>query len=76
MHWKTEGKSLVKEFEFSNFKEAINFINKIAPLAEEANHHPDLLIHSYKKVKISLYTHDENKITSKDYELAKKIDAL
>ena len=76
MDWKIEGKSLVKEFEFVNFSEAIEFVNKILPLAEEADHHPDLLIHSYKKVKVMLYTHSEDKITEKDHSLAKKIDAL
>lgn len=76
MNWKIEGKSLVKEFEFANFSEAIKFVNKILPLAEEANHHPDLLIHSYKKVKIMMYSHTEDKITDKDYSLAKKIDAI
>ena len=76
MDWKIEDKLLVKEFEFADFNEAIKFVNKILPLAEKANHHPDLLIHSYKKVKIMLYTHTESKITDKDYLLAKKIDAL
>ena len=65
MNWKIENKLLVKELEFANFSEAIDFVNKILPLAEEANHHPDLLIHSYKKVKVVLYTHSENKITDK-----------
>ena len=76
MDWEIKDKSLVKEFELANFSEAIKFVNKILPLAEEANHHPDLLIHSYKKVKVILHTHDEDKITDKDYLLAKKIDAI
>lgn len=76
MKWKTEDNKLVKEFEFGSFKEAINFVNKILPIAEEMNHHPDLFIHSYKKLKVSLFTHSEDKITEKDYTLAKKIDGL
>lgn len=76
MNWKIIDKSLVKEFEFTNYLEAIAFVNKILPLAEEANHHPDILIHSYNKVKIMMFTHTENKITEKDYSLAKKIDAI
>jgi len=76
MDWKVEDKSLVKEFKFANFSEAIDFINKILPFAEEANHHPDILVHSYKKVKIMMYTHTEDKITEKDYSLAKKINAI
>ena len=76
MDWKIEGKSLAKEFEFANYVTAIDFVNKIVPLAEEADHHPDILIHSYRKVKISMYTHTEGKITNKDYSLANQIDEI
>jgi 4a-hydroxytetrahydrobiopterin dehydratase len=76
MAWKEENNRLVKEFTFSNFEQAVEFVNKILPIAEELNHHPDVLIHSYKKVKVMIYTHDENKITEKDHKLSKKIDAI
>jgi 4a-hydroxytetrahydrobiopterin dehydratase len=76
MNWKTEEKYLEKEFAFSNFVEAVKFVNTIVPLAEEMDHHPDILIHSYKKVKVMLFTHSENKVTDKDYTLAKKIDEI
>ncbi len=76
MNWEIKNNSLTKEFEFTNFKSAILFVNKVLPLAEEQNHHPDILIHSYKKVKIMIYTHSENKITKKDYSLAEKIDKI
>lgn len=76
MDWKTENNTLVKEFVFKNFKEAIDFVNRILPLAESADHHPDLLIHSYKKVRVILTTHSVGRITEKDYLLAEKIDAL
>lgn len=76
MDWKTENNTLDKEFVFKNFKEAIDFVNRILPLAEAADHHPDILIHSYKKVKVMLFTHSEGKITEKDYALAEKIDKL
>ena len=74
MDWKTENNKLVKEYEFKNFVQAVDFVNKIVPLAEKADHHPDLLIHSYKKVRVELMTHSEGKITQKDYDLAKEID--
>ncbi len=74
--WQEKHNKLEKEFEFNNFVESIDFLNKITPLAEEMNHHPDVLIYDYKKVKISLSTHTENKVTEKDHELAKKIDRL
>ena len=76
MSWKTENNKRVKEFEFENFVQAVEFVNKIVPLAERANHHPDIFIHSYKKVKIELLTHSEGKITQKDYDLAKEIDQI
>ncbi len=76
MDWKKESNTWVKEFVFSNFKEALDFVNRIMPLAEAADHHPDILIHSYKKVKVMLTTHSEGKITEKDYALAEKIDKL
>jgi 4a-hydroxytetrahydrobiopterin dehydratase len=71
----TEGK-LCREFVFKNFKLAIDFVNQVAILAEKINHHPDIFIHSYKKVKISLFTHSENKITPRDHELAGEIDKI
>jgi 4a-hydroxytetrahydrobiopterin dehydratase len=76
MGWKTENNKLVNDFEFANFKEAIGFVNKLVPLADKADHHPDILIHSYKKVRIELFTHYEQKITDKDYQLADEIDNL
>jgi 4a-hydroxytetrahydrobiopterin dehydratase len=76
MDWNIEGNVLVKEFEFSNFNEAVEFVNKILPIAEDLGHHPDLLIHSYKKVKVMLSSHDSDKVTDKDYYLAKKIDNI
>lgn len=76
MSWNTENNKLTYEFVFANFVEAVKFVNQIVPLAEKANHHPDILIHSYKKVRIELFTHSEGKITDKDYQLAGEIEKL
>ena len=76
MDWKTENNKLVKDFVLGNFVQAVEFVNKIVPLAEKADHHPDIYIHSYKKVRIELMTHSEGKITEKDYDLAKEIDKI
>jgi 4a-hydroxytetrahydrobiopterin dehydratase len=76
MTWEIENNKLIKNYTFNNYINVINFLNKITPLAEQLNHHPDILIHSYKKIKIMLHTHSENKITKLDYELAKKIDLI
>ena len=74
--WDTANGKLTKEFVFKNFVEAVDFVNEIAVVAEKHNHHPDILIHSYKKVRIELYTHSENKITERDHMLAAEIDKL
>lgn len=78
MNWEKfeKGTKIRKDFEFENFKEAISFVNKVGDLAEEANHHPDILIHDYKKVTIMLTTHDEKAVTQKDFKLAEKIDEI
>ena len=74
--WRVEDKYLVKEFECENYVDAVKFIKQISELAEIADHHPDILLHSYKKVKVMLRTHDKDKITQKDYTLAEEIDNL
>jgi 4a-hydroxytetrahydrobiopterin dehydratase len=74
--WKNENNLLVKTFTFKNFVEAVNFVDKIVPLAEKVNHHPDIKIFSYKKVKITLTTHEKKMVTSKDVKLSKEIDKI
>ncbi len=75
--WENKKNFLDRTFLFNNFAEAVEFVNKLVPLAEEANHHPSIEIFSYKKVRIKLTTHDAgNKITKKDVELAKKINSV
>ena len=73
--WTIQNELLVKEFVFSTFQDAMNFVNAVAKSADEADHHPDIFI-SYNKVKISLITHDFGEISEKDYMLAKEIDFL
>jgi 4a-hydroxytetrahydrobiopterin dehydratase len=73
--WKYEEGKLVKTFVKDTFMEAIDFIVSIAKLAEEANHHPDLRI-QYKKVSITLTTHDSHGVTGKDFLLAQQIEGL
>jgi 4a-hydroxytetrahydrobiopterin dehydratase len=72
---KTGQKALRKEFIFSDFSSALDFVNKVGELAEEADHHPDINF-GWGYVEITLFTHSEKKITKKDYELAKAIDQL
>jgi len=74
--WTAINDTLVKEFEFADFKSAVDFINRVAIVAEKQNHHPDIFLHSYKHVRITLSTHSENKVTGEDYTLAELIDKL
>jgi 4a-hydroxytetrahydrobiopterin dehydratase len=73
--WGLERDFIVKDYTFGNFREAIAFVNKVAELAEKRNHHPDIVI-SYNKLRLSLTTHAEHGITSKDFELAEEIDKI
>ena len=71
-----DGDALVKAFELKDFAAAMAFVNGVAGLAEEANHHPDILIHGWNEVRLTLSTHSEGKVTEKDHALAERIDAL
>ena len=74
--WKEENNKLYRKFEFKSFIEAWGFLNKVALLAEKADHHPDWS-NSYNKVEITLTTHDENnQVTDKDRGLAAAIDKI
>ena len=73
--WSVESKELRKKFTFKSFLPGIEFVNKIAAVAESAGHHPDITI-NYNVVGIALSTHSEGGITDKDFDLAKKIDQV
>lgn len=73
--WQIEGNEIEKTFQFSDFKAAIEFVNRVADLAEKAQHHPDIEI-NYNKVEIELTTHDEGGVTQKDIDIAKQIETL
>ena len=74
--WKHDRNTLTKEFTLASFTGAARFIAKIAPIANRMDHHPDLQLYRYKRVKIKLTTHDAGCITQKDFDLAAKIDTL
>lgn len=74
--WEIIENKLAKDFEHKNFAEALTFINRIGALAEEMNHHPDILLYDYKFVRITLFTYSKKMITKLDQELAEKIDKL
>ncbi len=71
-----EGRSIVRDFAFANFAEAIAFVNRVAEAAEVANHHPDILLHGWNKVRLTLSTHSQGGLTDADFRLAAQIDRL
>ena len=74
--WKEIQGKLVREYQFDNFITAIKFINQVAEICNQENHHPEIF-NVYSKVKLSFCTHDlRNKITAKDRLLCQLIDGL
>lgn len=74
--WKETQQEITKTFSLKDFVEAVDFVNKVKDVAEEHQHHPDIYIHSYNKVRITLTTHSEGRVTEKDYKVAEEIDKL
>jgi 4a-hydroxytetrahydrobiopterin dehydratase len=73
--WERDGDAIARQFQFKDFVGSVDFVNRITPLAEEMNHHPDLAI-SWNKVTVTLSTHSEGGLTENDFELASKIDGV
>ena len=73
--WRQEGRCIVQDFTFPSFKESMSFVNQVAEVAEEINHHPDMTI-NYTRVALSITTHSEGGLTRRDFRLAGRIDGL
>lgn len=73
--WRRDGDSIVRDLELADFGAAVKLVNDVAAIAERANHHPDILIHGWKEVRLTLSTHSEGGLTSADFDLAAQIDA-
>ena len=73
--WTREGDAIRKQFTFADFLQAIAFVNRLAPEAEKADHHPDILI-NYKRVTLTYSTHSEGGLTEKDFVGAATADRL
>jgi len=74
--WREEGTALVRDFSFANFASAMGFVNQVAEMADAADHHPDILIHGWNKVRLTLTTHSASAVTQADRDLAAAIDGL
>ncbi len=72
--WHQEGAEIVRELQFADFAAAIAFVNYVAAAAEQLGHHPDILVHSWNKVRLTLCSHSAGGLTALDFELAGAID--
>lgn len=74
--WSRDDNQIVRDFKFENFKSAMSFVNQVADEAEAMDHHPDILIHGWNNVRLSVMTHSEGGLTQKDFTLAERINRL
>ena len=72
--WRRAGEVIAKRYSFGSFKAAMAFVNRVAALAEELDHHPDLLIR-FHEVTLTLTSHDTGDLTERDLRFAGRIDA-
>jgi 4a-hydroxytetrahydrobiopterin dehydratase len=73
--WELDGDAIKREWTFKDFSEAMDFINMIAVMAENHNHHPEIF-NVYNRVSLRFNTHDAGGITEKDFNIAKEINKL
>jgi 4a-hydroxytetrahydrobiopterin dehydratase len=76
-NWKRSGDaSIMRDYTLEDFLDAVAYVNRVAELAEAANHHPDILLHGWNKVRLTLSTHSAGALTDADFRLAAQIDSL
>ena len=73
--WQRQGLAIQRTFQFADFKAAMQFVNRVADTAEQANHHPDIDIR-YNKVVLSLVSHDSGGVTQRDVRMAQRINQI
>ena len=71
-----DNRTILRTFTFKNFDEAMAFVSHVAKIAQTENHHPDINLHDYKKVTISLSTHAIGGLSENDFIVAAKVDAV
>ncbi|HTC59400.1 MAG TPA: 4a-hydroxytetrahydrobiopterin dehydratase [Solirubrobacteraceae bacterium] len=74
--WQRDGQAIAREWTFADFGQAIAFVNRVADVAQTANHHPDIHLHGWNKVRLELSTHSQGGLTQADFDMASRIDAL
>ncbi len=71
-----EGSEIVREWKLADFAAAMALVNRVAELAEAADHHPDILVHGWNSVRLRFTTHFAGGLTKRDFALARRIDEL
>jgi 4a-hydroxytetrahydrobiopterin dehydratase len=74
--WSRDGEAIVRQWTFPDFAAALAFVGAVGEAAERANHHPDILLHGWNKVALTLSTHSEGGLTQADFDLAREVEAL
>jgi len=73
--WSLEGTAITRRFEFKDFRGAVDFLDRITPVCDEQNHHPDVAIH-WNELTLTLWTHASGGLTERDFRLAHSIDQI
>ncbi|MCX7624841.1 MAG: 4a-hydroxytetrahydrobiopterin dehydratase [Candidatus Sumerlaeaceae bacterium] len=74
--WRRQGETIIRDVTCRSFRDALSLVNEIGQQAEQADHHPDILLHSWNKVRVILSTHSAGGLTAKDFELACSIEPV
>ncbi len=74
--WGRDGDTIVREFELADFDAAMAKANAVAVVAQELDHHPDILVFGWNKLRLTVATHSEGGITQRDLDLARAVEAL
>ena len=74
--WRRDGAWIERDLRFADFRSTIDFVDRVAEVAEAEGHHPDLSVHGYRNVTLRLQTHAVGGLTENDLILAAKVDAL
>jgi 4a-hydroxytetrahydrobiopterin dehydratase len=74
--WRREDQAIAREWKFADFGQAMAFVNRVAEAAETFNHHPDIHVQEWNKVRLELSTHSEGGLTQADFDMAARFDDL
>ncbi|MGI8622959.1 MAG: 4a-hydroxytetrahydrobiopterin dehydratase [Solirubrobacteraceae bacterium] len=74
--WTRDGDAIVRDLELGDFAAAVAYVNRVADAAEEADHHPDILVHGWSKVRLTLSTHSVGGLTQADLDMARTLESV